>query len=124
MDKGRRKYDNKDNPEPEDFGRRENNGDIVIDKERLYNMLCSMKDEINNLQVTLDNGIVEAVEANSEKVEKLSARVEKLQENMKSNESYYKGTRDHTKKMMAWAIGIAGWVIALLVFLFGEGVLM
>ena len=123
MDNGRRKYDNEDNPEPEDFGRRENNG-IIIDKKRLYNMLCSMKDELNNLQVTLDNGIVEAVEANSEKVEKLSARVEKLQENMKSNEGYYKGTRDHTKKMMAWAIGIAGWVIALLVFLFGDGVLM
>jgi len=119
---GRRKYDNKDNPEPDDFGRRENNG--IIDKERLYNMLCSMKDEINNLQVTLDNGIVDAVEENSEKVEKLSERVEKLQENMKSNESYYEGTRDHTKKMMAWAIAIAGWVIALLAFLFGEGVLL
>ena len=120
---GRRKYDNKEIPEPEDFGRRENNG-IIINKKRLYNMLCSMKDELNNLQVTLDNGIVDAVNENSEKVEKLSKKVEKLQENMKSNERYHEGARDRTKKMMAWAIGIAGWVIALLAFLLGEGVLM
>ena len=123
MSNGRRKYDNKEIPEPADFGRRENNGNI-IDKERLYNMLCDMRNELNNLQVTLDDGIVDAVEENSEKVERLSERVEKLQENMKSNESYHEGARDRTKKMMAWAIGIAGWVIALLAFLFGDGVLM
>ncbi|MGM0437504.1 MAG: hypothetical protein ACQEQD_04465 [Bacillota bacterium] len=130
MSNGRRKYDDKNNPEPEDFGRRDTNGDIIIDKKKLYNMFCEVKDEIIDLRTIMNNGIVDSVERlsrhteiNSKKIEQLKEKISEMDNKVETHRSYDKGSKDRIKKIIVWGVGIGGWLIALLSFLFGQGIL-
>ena len=127
---GRRKYNNKDNPRPEDFGRREDDGDMIIDKQKLYDLICEIKEDISGLNTTVNNGIVDAVDRlsehtsdNSQKIEQLKEKIQKMDKKVENHSSYSEGGKDRTKKIIAWGVGVGGWLIAILTFLFGSGIL-
>ena len=109
----RRKYDNKDDPYPQDFSRREIDHEAIISRRRLYKMFNENFAKLNKIQQELNNGLKKEVKKLSEEQPKIKTQISKLHNKVDNIRSEKTGRKKH-RENLGWYLSVILSIITIL----------
>jgi len=109
----RRKYDNKDDPEPEAFSRRGIDQEEIISRKRLYQMFSKNYEKLNKIQQDLNNGLKKEVRKLSKEQPKIKTQISKLHNKIDNIRSEKAGRNKH-RENLGWYLSVILSIITIL----------
>lgn len=92
---------------------------IIINNEKLFNIISNLQDKQNKMLQVLNNGIKREVHENSKRIEGLGNKVNTLSDKINAEENKEKGskeTKSSIREWSAWVIAILSLIVAVISF--------
>ena len=112
-DNERRKYDQKDDPDPQDFSRRKLDQEAIISRKRLYQMFNENSIKLNKIQQDLNNGLKKEVKKLSKEQPKIKTQISKLHNKIDNIRSEKAGREKH-RDNLGWYLSVILSIITML----------